>query len=75
MVRRDSDVARYNQVARELAEEFSLPVNDLYRVIGAVGKEKLMTRDGVHFNSQGSDRLGNAVSAHIRDALGSHSKP
>jgi len=75
VVRRDSDVARYNQVARELAEEFSLPVNDLYRVIGAVGKEKLMTRDGVHFNSQGSDRLGNAVSAHIRDALGSHSKP
>ena len=75
VVRRDADVVGYNLVARQLAEEFSLPINDLYRVVSEVGKEKLMTKDGVHFNPRGSDRLGNAVAAHIRDALGNLSEP
>ena len=75
VVRRDSDVVRYNQLAGQLAKEFSLPVNDLYRVVGEVGKEELMTKDGVHFNAKGNDRLGNAVATRIRDALGSLSEP
>ena len=75
VVRRDADVVGYNRVARQLAEEFSLPINDLYRVVSEVGKEKLMTKDGIHFNPRGSDRLGNAVAAHIRDALGNLSEP
>ncbi len=75
VVRRDSDVERYNRVATQLAKEFSLPVNDLYRVVSAVGKEELMTRDGVHFNPKGNDRLGNAVAGHIRKALERPSAP
>ena len=75
VVRRDSDVVRYNRLAGQPAKEFSLPVNDLYRVVGEVGKEELMTKDGVHFNAKGNDRLGNAVATHIRDALGSLSEP
>ena len=75
VVRRDSDVVRYNQVAQQLAKEFSLPVNDLYGVVSAVGKEELMTKDGVHFNPRGNNRLGNAVAGHIRDALGGLSEP
>ncbi len=75
VVRREADVARYNRLARQLATEFSLPVNDLSRVVSAVGKEKLMTKDGVHFNPKGNDRLGNAVAAQIRDALEGLSEP
>lgn len=67
--RRNVDVDAYNQVMRDVAAEFELPVNDLHSVVKEAGPEEVMTRDGVHFTPDGSKALAAAVVKHINAAL------
>jgi len=64
--RYETDVEAYNRAAREVAERMSVPVNDLFEVVMRAGRDRLLSRDGVHFTQEGSALLGKAVASAIR---------
>jgi isoamyl acetate esterase len=65
----ERDVDAYNRAAREAADARGLAVDDLYAVVQAAGRDRLLLPDGVHFNPQGCTLLGNAAAACIRAQL------
>jgi lysophospholipase L1-like esterase len=65
----EEDVVEYNQVAREIAAEQEVPVNDLSAVIVSAGRDELLKEDGVHFKPEGYALLGRAVADCIRGYL------
>jgi lysophospholipase L1-like esterase len=67
--RYEADVEAYNRAAREAAVRMSVPVNDLFEVVMRAGRDRLLSRDGVHFTEEGSALLGKAVAAAIRAHL------
>ena len=62
----EADVAVYNQIACDVASELGVRINDLYGLVMAHGKDRLLMPDGVHFTNQGCIVLGNAVAQAIR---------
>ena len=66
----EADVEAYNEAASREAEALGIPINDLFAVIEAEGKNRLLTQDGVHFTEEGSQILGRAVAAWMRQYLG-----
>lgn len=66
MERHEADIEKYNAAALRVAEELKVPVNDLYRVVVEAGEESGMKPDGVHYSDAGSQRLGRAVAAFLR---------
>ncbi len=65
----EEDVTAYNDAALGVANAMEVPVNDLFSVITAAGRDKLLLSDGVHFSPQGYKLLGGAVSDCIRRTL------
>lgn len=65
----EADVEAYNRVARRLAEQSGLPINDLNAVITSAGRDRLLLTDGVHFTEEGYTLLGEAVAATIKAYL------
>jgi lysophospholipase L1-like esterase len=65
----EADVEAYNRVARRLAEQSGLPINDLNAVIASAGRDRLLLTDGVHFTHEGYVLLGEAVAATIKASL------
>lgn len=63
------DVAAYNAVASKVANEYQLPINDLFALITEVGLKKYLTTDGVHFVPEGSEFLGKAVAKTIKNYI------
>lgn len=62
------DVARYNEIARRVAAEAGVAVNDLYGLIS--GDDRPLQRPvDVHFTPAGSRVLGEAVARSILEAL------
>jgi len=59
--RYEEDVENYNLVAVELARKHGVEVNDLYRLVMRSGRDRLLVKDGVHFNEEGYKMLGKAV--------------
>jgi len=66
--RRNDDVLAYNQAARNVMQEFGVPVNDLYPVAFARLSE-LQQPANVHFTPDGYRALAERVAASIRAAL------
>ncbi len=62
-------VSQRNTIAHEVCSAAGIPVNDLHGVVA--GKGQLYSGDGVHFNDDGREALADAVSASIRQRLGS----
>jgi lysophospholipase L1-like esterase len=65
----EADVNAYNAAATRVAQEFAVPVNDLFAVAEQGGRNALLQQDGVHFTPEGYARLGKAVAQFI-SALG-----
>jgi len=59
--RLEADVETYNAAARAVAENLSVPIDDLFAVVEREGKARLLTQDGVHFTEEGSQLLGRVV--------------
>jgi lysophospholipase L1-like esterase len=65
----EADVLAYNECASKIARERQVPINDLYRVAMAAGRDQVVDPDGVHLNLHGYDLAGRAVSTAILEAL------
>lgn len=66
---KNSDVERYNAVAREVMEEHGVVINDLYGLVTRLGVDRLIAEDGVHFTQAGYMILGTAVAESIAAVL------
>ena len=66
----EEDVDAYNSEAAEFARELGVPINDLFSVVMAAGRDSILTPDGVHITTEGYEVLGKAVAAKIRPCLG-----
>lgn len=66
----EADVEAYNEAALEAAEAAGVAVNDLFGVVEAAGRDRLLRDDGVHFSDEGSRLLGEAVAAFVRGLPG-----
>ena len=56
-------VRERNRVARKLAAEYNIPINDLFVLV--IDRPELFSEDGVHFNQAGDDILGRAVAQSV----------
>ena len=57
----EADVRAYNAAATGVCEAWGVTTNDLYTVVNQAGRDKLLVKDGVHFNPKGRELLGDAV--------------
>ena len=62
--RYNSDIERYNEVAKRVMAEKNVPVNDLYSITAAF--DDSLHADWVHFNEEGSKILAHAVCEKIK---------
>ncbi|NLG27040.1 MAG: SGNH/GDSL hydrolase family protein [Chloroflexi bacterium] len=67
--RREEDVIAYNRVALRVAQQYGLPINDLYCLITSLGRDLYLSQDGRHFVPAGYALLGRAVADQIRRHL------
>jgi len=67
--RSDSDVRMYNASAREIMEEYHIPIDDLYEVIRSNSPENCIGPDGVHMTPHGYGLLAEAVCRKVREYL------
>lgn len=67
----EEDVRVYNRAVAQVAVELDVPVHDLYGVIDAAGRDRLLKPDGVHFSDEGCALLGSAVARFLKPHLGS----
>ena len=67
--RLEADVAAYNVIARKVADDLDIPINDLFGVITDAGRDSYLTPDGVHFTPEGSALLGEAVAEFVKPFL------
>ena len=62
VVRRNSDVDRYNARAREIAQELGIEVNDLNRFMKKKGADRILRpTDGIHLSPDGCELVGKEV--------------
>ena len=64
--RTPDDVAAYNRTAGEIGARHRVTIDDLHQVIIDHGAGDLLGEDGVHFTAAGSEVLGRAVAAAVR---------
>ena len=62
--RYNSDIEKYNEVAKRVLSEKGVIINDLYTV--SAGFDESLHADWVHFNEEGSEILARAVVEKIR---------
>ena len=65
----EADVMAYNAAASEIASQLGVPIDDLYGIVTAAGRDRLLLPDGVHFTQDGYRLLGKAVADAIRHHL------
>ena len=65
----EADVRAYNEAAVTVARSLRIPIDDLYTVVMAAGRDAYLMPDGVHFTDAGSAMLGQAVAEFIRGYL------
>jgi lysophospholipase L1-like esterase len=65
----EADVFAYNDAAVQVARELDVPVNDLFAVVDAAGRDQYLADDGVHFTDNGYRLLGVSVAAFIKPYL------
>ena len=80
VVRRSTDVARYNEAARRIALAAGARVNDLHAIAVQAGRDEILREDGIHLSDKGCAVLGKSVSDQVLLQLNpeldkSHTKP
>jgi len=66
----EADVVSYNREANQIAQKLGVRINNnLYEVVMKAGRDRLLTKDGVHFTEEGSALLGRAVAESVRSCL------
>ena len=69
VVRRSSDVLKYNQVARQIALASGAQVNDLHSHIVKADKNKILKEDGIHLSKEGCEAVGKTVADLVKSQL------
>ena len=67
--RLEADIVAYNAIARKVADDLDIPINDLFGVITDAGWDSYLTPDGVHFTPEGCALLGKAVAEFVKPYL------
>jgi len=66
----DASIRQYNVIAAKVMKELDVPVIDLNALLtDADIRAKLMSSDGVHFQTEGREELGKSVAAFIAKQL------
>jgi lysophospholipase L1-like esterase len=66
----DASTEQYNGIARKVMGELGVPVDDLRAAVGdADTRARLMGSDGIHFQAEGREVLGNAVATFLTTLL------
>lgn len=65
----ESDVVEYNRAAVGVCVRLGIPIDDLYTVITAAGRDTYMTPEGLHWKPEGYELLGRAVAQAIRSYI------
>ena len=68
--RYNSDIEKYNEVAKRVLSEKGVIINDLYTI--SAGFDESLHADWVHFNEEGSEILARAVVKKILSVWGGH---
>ncbi len=69
LVRRNSDIDRYNQLAVKTLNGEGVLINDLNGLMKRSSPSSLLIDDGTHLNAEGKKLLGSAVASKIRENL------
>ena len=70
VVRRNTDVDRFNATAHEIAKEMNIQVNDLNTFMKRAGSAKILREsDGIHLSPEGCQLVGQEVARVITKAL------
>lgn len=67
--RRNATVIAYNDVAKDVAGEFRIPINDIYTPLVDAGIRNTIVSDGVHLSHTGSATAGKHVAEAVLSAL------
>jgi lysophospholipase L1-like esterase len=67
--RLNQDVDEYNQIALKVAKARQIAVCDLNEVVRQGGAERMLSKDGTHYEPAGYEILGSAVAAAISREL------
>ena len=62
----EADVTAYNEAAIAVCRDLGVPTNDLYSLVMAGGRDRLLGKDGVHYTPEGYALLGCAVANVLR---------
>jgi len=62
----EADVDAYNAAATRVATDLGVPIDDLFKVVMDADRDAILRPDGVHFTDEGSEILGKAVAAFIK---------
>ncbi|MFQ6044503.1 MAG: SGNH/GDSL hydrolase family protein, partial [Candidatus Poribacteria bacterium] len=65
----EADVDAYNREATQIAPKLCVRINNLYEVVMKSGRDRLLTKDGVHFTEEGSVSLSRAVAEAVRSCI------
>lgn len=70
VVRHNTDVVAFNAVARKVAAEMGVTVDDLHSYMEKIGPEKILTpKDGIHLSPEGCETMGKEVARVILEDL------
>ncbi len=70
VVRRNSDIVRYNQRAAEIAKASGIRVNDIHAVAIRAGVERVLREsDGIHLSKFGEETLGRQIARTVLSVL------
>lgn len=69
VVRRNTDVDRFNAAARNIAKKAGIEVNDLNQISKKAGADVVLREDGIHLSPKGNQLLGKHVAQQIVNAL------
>jgi lysophospholipase L1-like esterase len=64
--RYEKDVDFYNQLARKVAMDLEVAIDDLHQLVQSAGRDSLLKPDGGHFLESGYELLGCAVATALR---------
>ena len=69
VVRRSSDVLKYNQAARRITLASGAQLNDLHATILKAGKGEILKEDGIHLSEKGCEIVGKTVADLVKSQL------
>ncbi len=67
LVRKNSDVIRYNKKMLDIAAARGLETDDLHSVLSRENLENMLIEDGIHLNAKAADMLGRHIAETIRN--------